>query len=77
MANDHMQELIKEINYLANKKKTVGLNEEELARQQVLRKEYIQIFRSGVKQQLESVKVVDANGNVLNLKKSRKINWKP
>ena len=37
---------IERINFLANKKKTVGLNEEELAEQAALRAEYIKEFRA-------------------------------
>lgn len=58
-----MDQLIAEINFLANKKKTEGLTEKEAARQQVLRQEYLRIFREGFKQQLSSVKVVDEKGN--------------
>ena len=57
-----MDKLIAEINYLANKKKTEGLTKEEALRQQELRQEYLRIFREGFKQQLTSVKVVDAQG---------------
>jgi len=70
-------ELIKEINALAHKSKTVGLSEEEKQRQQELRQEYLRIFRSGFKQQLKSIKVVDANGNDVTpskLKKAQKLN---
>lgn len=70
-------EMIREINELAHKSKTVGLTEEEKLRQQELRKEYIRIFRSGFEQQLQSIKVVDENGNDVTpekLKKSKKIN---
>lgn len=70
-------EMIQEINELAHKSKTVGLTEEEKLRQQELRKEYIRIFRSGFEQQLQSIKVVDENGNDVTpekLKKSKKIN---
>lgn len=62
-------EMIKEINELAHKSKTVGLTDEEKKRQQYLRQEYIKIFRSGFKQQLQSIKVVDANGNDVTPKK--------
>lgn len=58
-----MDQLIAEINFLANKKKTEGLTEKEAARQQILRQEYLRIFREGFKQQLSSVKVVDEKGN--------------
>lgn len=56
-------EMIQEINELAHKSKTVGLNDEEKQRQQKLRQDYIRIFRQGFKQQLQHVKVVDAKGN--------------
>lgn len=58
-----MDQLIAEINFLANKKKTEGLTPKETARQQELRQEYLKIFRAGFKQQLTSVKVVDEDGN--------------
>lgn len=70
-------ELIKEINELAHKSKTVGLNEEEKIRQNKLRQEYLRIFRSGFKQQLQSIKVIDSEGNdvtPLKLKKAKKLN---
>lgn len=70
-------EMINEINALAHKSKTVGLSEEEKQRQQELRQEYLRIFRSGFKQQLQSIKVVDAKGNDVTpskLKKSKKLN---
>ena len=57
------EKLIKEINELAHKSKTVGLTEEEKIRQQKLRQEYIKAFRGGFKQQLQSIKVVDEKGN--------------
>ncbi len=58
-----MEELIERINFLANKKKTVGLTEEETIEQQQLRQEYLRIFREGFKRHLTSIKVVDQNGN--------------
>lgn len=64
-----MDELIAKINFLARKKKTEGLTDEEKAEQQVLYQEYLQIFRAGFKQQLTSVKVVDAEGNDITPKK--------
>ena len=57
------QELINEINELSRKSKTVGLTDEEKQRQQELRAQYIKAFRSGFKQHLQSIKVVDENGN--------------
>lgn len=71
-----MDQLIKEINYLANKKKTEGLTPEESARQQILRQEYLRIFREGFRQQLTSVKVVDEKGNDITPKKLKKAKMK-
>lgn len=71
------EEMIQEINELAHKSKTVGLSEKEKKRQQELRQEYLRIFRSGFKQQLQSIKVVDENGNDITpkkLKMSKKVN---
>lgn len=73
-------ELIREINELAHKSKTVGLTDEEKVRQQELRQEYLKAFRSGFKQQLQSIKVVDEKGNdvtpqkLKDAKKARKMN---
>ena len=68
-------EMIKEINELSRKSKTVGLTDEEKQRQQYLRAEYIKAFRGNFKQHLQSIKVVDEKGNdvtphkIKNLKK--------
>lgn len=51
------QKLIDRINFLANKKKTVGLTEEEQKEQEELRKEYLRLFREGFRQRLESIKI--------------------
>ena len=63
------KELINEINRLAHKSKTEGLTDEEKIKQQKLRKEYITAFKSGFKAQLQTIKVVDANGNDITPKK--------
>jgi len=52
-------ERIERINALAHKSKTVGLTEEEKEEQKKLREEYLQVFRSNFRQQLQSIKVVD------------------
>ncbi len=70
-------EMIKEINALAHKSKTVGLTSEEKIRQSKLRQEYIKAFRSGFKQQLQNIKVVDEEENdvtPLQIKKTKKVN---
>lgn len=58
-----MKELIKRINELANKSKSVGLSEEEKEEQNKLRQQYIQNFRGNFKETLMNVKVVDQMGN--------------
>lgn len=56
-------ELIVRINELAKKKKDGTISEAELEEQKELRQKYLKAFRSGFKQQLMSVKVVDEEGN--------------
>lgn len=58
-----MKDLIKKINELAHKSKTIGLTEEEREEQQKLRQEYLAIFRGNMKNTLMNVKVVDEEGN--------------
>ncbi|MBE6038047.1 MAG: DUF896 domain-containing protein [Anaerofustis stercorihominis] len=65
-----LKEKIERINELARKKKTVGLTPEELEEQAVLRKEYIEMWRGNVINVVESVVIVDEDGN------RRKINKK-
>lgn len=57
------REKLNRINELANKKKTVGLTEEEAREQSKLRGEYLQAFRASMKQTIENVTIVDPNGN--------------
>ncbi|WP_261133759.1 DUF896 domain-containing protein [Bacillus sp. Marseille-Q3570] len=54
---------IDRINELAQKAKNEGLNKKEQEEQQKLRKEYLEAFRGGFKNQLRSIKVVDPEGN--------------
>ncbi|NLI65292.1 MAG: DUF896 domain-containing protein [Tissierellia bacterium] len=58
-----MKDLIKRINELAKKSKTLGLNEEEKIEQNALRQEYLNRFRANFKDTLMNVKVVDVMGN--------------
>lgn len=51
------------INELSKKSKSVGLTEVEKEEQQVLREQYLQTFRSSMKNTLKSVTIVDPNGN--------------
>lgn len=63
-----MDQLIKEINELAHKKKKEGLTPEETARQEVLRKKYLEIFRGNFKRQLEHTKIKTPDGKLHPLK---------
>ena len=58
-----MKDLIKRINELAHKAKTIGLTESEKEEQQRLRQEYLAIFRGNMKNTLMHVKVLDEEGN--------------
>ncbi len=57
------------INELYKKQVEVGLTEEEKVEQTKLRKEYIKAFRNNLKSQLDSIVIVDENGNKKPLKK--------
>ena len=57
------QSRIERINALAKKAKTVGLTEEEIKERDILRKEYVQAFRSNLRAQLDNTYLVDENGN--------------
>lgn len=65
------EELIARINFLSKKSKTEGLNEEEKKEQELLRKQYIEEFRQGVKNTLSNVYVVDEKGNKKKLKRKK------
>ena len=58
------------INVLARKSKAEGLTEAEKAEQQVLRKEYIANWKSGMRSTLESVRIVEDDGTHTALKKN-------
>lgn len=65
---------IKRINELAKKKKTVGLNADELAEQKALYKEYIGEFRANLTGQLDNMIIQNPDGtrvDVKNLKKKK------
>ena len=64
----NMDQLIKEINELAHKKKTVGLTEEEQVKQDALRQKYLEIFRGNFKQQLANTKIKTPDGKLHPLK---------
>ncbi len=63
-----MDDLIKEINFLANKKKSEGLTPEEQIKQEHLRQEYLAIFRGNFKNQLANTKIKTPDGKLHPLK---------
>ncbi len=60
---------IQRINELARKKKTVGLNEAEIMEQQELRAEYIAAIKGNIRQSLESIKIQNPDGTLIDVKK--------
>ncbi len=65
-----MDELVKEINHLAHKDKTIGLTPEEVEKRSELRKEYIELFKEGFKKNyLDNMYIVDENGNKVKVRK--------
>ncbi|KNY29675.1 DUF896 domain-containing protein [Pseudobacteroides cellulosolvens] len=74
MEREKLDNLINRINELAKKSKTSGLSDTEKIEQQSLRKEYINAFRNNMKKTLDSVTVVDKNGNRKQLRQKNKDN---
>ena len=64
---------IERINELARKKKTVGLTQVEQDEQLLLRQEYLEAFRGGMRNHIEGLKVVDEEGNDVTPEKLRQI----
>ncbi len=64
--------LLTRINELAAKQKAGTLTPEEKDEQASLRAEYIALFRKRLRAQLESVTIVDSNGNARKLKSNKK-----
>lgn len=56
-------EKMKRINELSKKSKTTGLSIEEAKEQTQLRKEYLETFRSSMRNTIEQVKILDPEGN--------------
>ena len=55
------------INELARKSKTVGLTDEELAEQKVLRANYIAAVRRNLRGQLDNIDILEKDGTITNL----------
>ena len=63
---------IERINELARKKKTEGLTEAEKVEQAELRQAYLSGVKSSLRHHVESIKVIDPDGNDITPKKARK-----
>ncbi|WP_239614365.1 DUF896 domain-containing protein [Cohnella mopanensis] len=57
-----MDKLINRINELSRKNKTEGLNESELEERDLLRRQYISIFKQNFRQELDRIEIVDEPG---------------
>ena len=55
----NIQDLIKRINELAEKKRTLGLNKEEKLEQEELYKKYLAMIRGQVKGYLDNIEIID------------------
>ena len=64
---------IERINELARRKKTVGLTQVEQDEQLLLRQEYLEAFRGGMRNHIEGLKVVDEDGNDVTPEKLKQI----
>ena len=64
---------IERINELARKKKTVGLTQVEQDEQLLLRQEYLESFREGMRNHIEGLKIVDEEGNDVTPEKLKQI----
>lgn len=64
---------IERINELARKKKIVGLTQAEQDEQLLLRQEYLEAFRGGMRNHIEGLKIVDEEGNDVTPEKLKQI----
>lgn len=67
------QDKLDRINDLARKQRADGLTEEEKKEQEELRQQYIKAFRSGMRNSIEGMKIVDEEGNDLTPDKLKQI----
>ena len=66
-----MEKLLKRINELAKKSSEQGLTDEEKAEQNELRQAYLKKFRQGMENTLNSVYIMDENGNKKKVEKKK------
>lgn len=60
---------IERINELYRKSKAEGLTNDELEEQKRLRQEYIQAFRNNLRGTLETIKIQNPDGTIIDVKK--------
>ncbi|MBK3494294.1 DUF896 domain-containing protein [Viridibacillus sp. YIM B01967] len=65
------KEKLQRISELSQKSKSQGLTIEEAKEQTVLRKEYLDTFRSSMRETIENVRVFDPEGNEVTPEKLR------
>lgn len=70
------QELIDRINFLAKKKRTTGLSEDEKVEQQSLRETYLAMFRENFRSHIEMLQVYDKDGKEVTPEKVKEIQRK-
>ena len=70
------QELIVRINFLAKKKKTTGISEDEKIEQQSLRETYLAMFRENFRSHIEMLQVYDKDGKEVTPEKVKEIQRK-
>jgi len=67
------KEKLDRINELVRKQRSDGLTDEEKQEQKDLREEYITAFRSGMRNHIEGMKIVDPDGNDVTPEKVKEI----
>ncbi len=64
---------IKRINELSKKSKSVGLTKEEATEQSLLRKEYLETFRTSMRNTVEGLTIIDPEGTDVTPEKIKKL----
>ena len=64
---------IKRINELYHKSKAEGLSDEEKAEQKKLSEDYVAAIKGNIRSQLVNIKVVDENGNGVDIKRRKDV----
>ena len=65
-----IEEITARINELYHKSKEIGLTDEEKEEQKLLRQKYVENVRSTLKNQLDSIDIVEKDGSVTHLSES-------